>query len=56
MEEEFLELSKRRKEEITDPKTFKLYQSKIKGFNTNEQLQMALVKEPSIEYTHELKL
>ncbi len=34
IEKEFLELSKCRKEEITDPKIFKLYQSKIRGFNT----------------------
>ena len=55
IENEFLELSKYRKEEISNPKIFQLYQSKIRGFNTKEQLQLTLAEEPKAEYMQELR-
>lgn len=50
LEEEFLNLSQKRKEEIMDIKIFNTYKSKIQGFNKPEQLEMALVEEPIIPY------
>jgi len=55
IEKDFLELSKRRKEEISNPKVFVEYQSKIRGFTNTNQLQMTLAEEPKIEYGRELR-
>src|ERR1017187_10210161 len=48
MEEKFLELSKKRKEEIMHPKVFAEYKTKLQGFNNKDQLAMALVEEPAV--------
>lgn len=50
IEEEFLALSKRRKEEINNTKIFNEYKIKIQGFKDKTQLGLALVEEPVVEY------
>jgi site-specific DNA-methyltransferase (adenine-specific) len=54
IEEEFLELGKKRKEEILNPKVFATYTSKIRGFTKPEQLQITLAGEPAIPYGKEI--
>ena len=53
-EQEFLEISKNRKLEIENPKIAELYKQKIQGFNTKNELNSLLVKEPTEEYGSEL--
>jgi site-specific DNA-methyltransferase (adenine-specific) len=52
-EVEFLEISKRRKEELEDPKIFCLYRQKIQGFKSNKQLTEYLFSEPQDDYLHD---
>ena len=56
LETDFLEISKNRKLEIENPKTAKLYQSKIQGFASPKQLDLYLASEPEISYKQELIL
>ena len=42
----FLEISKKRKEEIENQITFKMYKQKIQGFRDKQQLEMLLLTEP----------
>jgi len=49
-EKEFLETSKKRKEEIENMKIFELYKSKIQGFKDRKQLELFLLQEPKPEY------
>ena len=56
LETDFLEISKNRKLEIENPKTAKLYQSKIQGFASPKQLDLYLASEPEIFYKQELIL
>ena len=56
LETDFLEISKNRKLEIENPKTAKLYQSKIQGFASPKQLDLYLASEPEIFYKPELIL
>src|SRR5690606_15179784 len=46
LEEPFLEISKKRKQEIEDSKTAAIYTRKIKGFIDNKQLSVFLDSEP----------
>lgn len=54
IEAEYLELSKKRKEEILNPETFELYKSKIQGFTEKNSLQSILVEEPKMPYGKEI--
>jgi len=56
IEEEYLELSKSRKQEIGKEQVFRKYKNKIQGFNRDRQLELHLINEPSVEYGVELKL
>jgi len=49
-EKDFLEISKKRKEEIENMRTFELYKSKIQGFKDRKQLELFLLQEPLPEY------
>lgn len=53
-EEEFLNISKRRRLEIDNPKTAAAYRQKIGGFNDKKQLELFLLEEPMGEYFPEL--
>jgi len=53
-EKDYLEISKRRKEEIENMKTFELYKSKIQGFKDRKQLELFLFQEPQPEYGADL--
>ncbi|KAB8151821.1 site-specific DNA-methyltransferase [Kordia sp. TARA_039_SRF] len=55
-EKEYLEISKRRKLEIEDPKIFKKYRQKLQGFNNQTELDLFLANEPKAEYTIDLIL
>jgi len=55
-EEEFLEISKKRKIEIENNKTAALYRQKINGFNDKKELELFLVSEPQSEYINKLML
>ncbi len=56
IERDYLELSKRRKDEITNTSKFDTYRGKIQGFSDAQQLQNILVEEPSVEYGPDLIL
>ena len=56
VEEEYLEISKNRKIEIENPHTANEYKRKIKGFNTDSQLNLFVANEPAQEYGEELIL
>lgn len=53
-EEEFLNISISRKHEIENQRTANLYKSKINGFENKNQLELYLLKEPSVNYCSEL--
>jgi len=53
-EEQFLEISKRRKLEIESPATAATYRQKIGGFNDKKELELFLLHEPKVEYNSEL--
>jgi site-specific DNA-methyltransferase (adenine-specific) len=53
-EETFLNISKKRKLEIENPKIAALYKEKISGFNDKNELSLFLVQEPSEEYSKNL--
>ena len=55
LEEKYLEISKNRKLEIENPQINSKYKSKIRGFRTNQQLDIFLAQEPSQEYLTEIK-
>lgn len=55
-EEEFLNISKKRKLEIENKKTAELYKQKINGFNDKKELELFLFEEPKVEYKTRLKL
>lgn len=55
-EKDFLEISKKRREEIDNQKIVGKYKSKIHGFNHSEELQQYLLEEPSVPYLTELHL
>lgn len=54
-EDEFLSISRNRKLEIENPKTFATYRQKIGGFNESKELDLFVVEEPNLEYGNELK-
>ena len=56
VEEEYLEISKNRKLEIENEIIFNKYRNKLQGFRQPKQLEMHLLKEPSVEYRTELDL
>jgi len=56
IEEEYLEISKCRKNEIENEAIFKKYRNKLQGFRKPKQLELHLLKEPSVEYETELDL
>lgn len=53
-ETDFLNLSKERKQEIENPRTFSAYRKKLVGFLDNKQLELFLVNEPDILYERDL--
>ncbi len=55
-EEAFLNMSKKRKLEIENPKIATMYRQKTGGFNYNNELELFLSKESNIEYSPELNL
>jgi len=55
-EVEFLEISKKRKQEIDNNKIASIRRQKIGGFNDNKELELFLFEEPCIEYGTELVL
>ena len=56
IEEEYLEISKKRKLEIENKEIFNRYRNKLHGFNKPRQLELHLLKEPNVEYKTELDL
>ncbi len=52
-EEEFLEISKRRKNEIENPKNADTFKEKINGFNDIMGLKSIIAKEPDVKYGNE---
>lgn len=54
LEVPFLEISKNRKLEIENTKTFSLYKSKLQGFNSSSQLNHYLAQEPIVPYSNNL--
>jgi site-specific DNA-methyltransferase (adenine-specific) len=56
VEDEYLEISKNRKIEIENPNTANAYKRKIKGFNTDSQLNLFVANEPAQNYSNELTL
>lgn len=55
-EKEFLDISKNRKIEIENNKIAAKYRQKIKGFNTNNELELFLFEEPKEDYGNEINL
>jgi site-specific DNA-methyltransferase (adenine-specific) len=55
-EEDYLKLSKKRKEEILRKGVLEKYKSKLQGFKENQQLELALAEEPKSNYTTRLNL
>lgn len=55
-EEEFLQISKKRRLEIEDPKVASSYREKLNGFNDKKELELFLANEPKEEYRSELRL
>jgi len=56
IEKEYLKISECRKHEIANEHIMRKFKNKIKGFKTDKQLELYLVKEPSEKYSAELKL
>ncbi len=56
IEEEYLEISLRRKLEIENERIFHKYRTKLHGFKETKQLELNLLSEPKIEYERELDL
>ncbi|GAB4323777.1 MAG: hypothetical protein Kow00127_16500 [Bacteroidales bacterium] len=56
IEEEYLEISKKRKLEIENEQIFNKYRNKLQGFREPEQLELHLLREPKVEYETELDL
>lgn len=54
-EEAFLNISKNRKLEIENPQIVAEYRKKLRGFETNTQLELFLAEEPELEYQRTLK-
>lgn len=54
IESDFLEISKKRKEDIMNPKVFAEHKSKIQGFRDKEQLGLILAEEPIVPYGKEI--
>ncbi len=52
-EDEFLEISKRRKNEIENPKNADTFKEKINGFNDIMELKSIIAKEPNVKYGNE---
>lgn len=50
IEQEYLEISKNRREEIEDSKIRKQFLQKINGFNNEKQLSLFLANEPEVAY------
>jgi site-specific DNA-methyltransferase (adenine-specific) len=50
IEEDYLAISKKRKEEINKPAIFNAYKTKIQGFKDKTQLGLSLAQEPVFEY------
>lgn len=55
-EEEYLIISKNRKIEIENQKIAEYFRQKIGGFNDKKEFQLVLLKEPTVEYSTEIKL
>ncbi len=55
-EEEFLIISKNRKQEIENLMLAANYKQKIRGFTNKKELELFLVEEPKVDYTKELLL
>ena len=53
-EEDFLIISKNRKQEIENPNIARVYRQKISGFNSKKELELFLFEEPKVEYGSEL--
>ncbi|MEG1762930.1 MAG: site-specific DNA-methyltransferase, partial [Bacteroidales bacterium] len=53
-ETQFLEMSKKRKQEIENWRIFEEYKGKIQGFKDPKQLSQYLLCEPTVEYGREL--
>ncbi len=53
-EEDFLTISRNRKLEIEDTHILDTYKKKLGGFDTKNQLELFLAKEPEIEYERSL--
>jgi site-specific DNA-methyltransferase (adenine-specific) len=53
-EEAFLKISKNRKLEIENKSIASTYRQKIRGFNSNKELELFLMKEPEEDYSPEL--
>ncbi len=56
IENEYLEISKRRKLEIENELIFTKHRNKIQGFQKHRQLELCVLKEPKVEYKVELDL
>jgi site-specific DNA-methyltransferase (adenine-specific) len=56
IEQEYLEISKKRKLEIENYNVSSLYKSKIQGFQKDKQLELFIASEPKVEYGNELKI
>jgi len=55
-EEDFLTISKKRKQEIENRKTIATYRQKIGGFTDKNELELFLAEEPQTLYKSELNL
>jgi site-specific DNA-methyltransferase (adenine-specific) len=55
-EEDYLKISKKRKEELSNLRLLSEYKEKIHGFNTKNQLQLILAQEPEIDYSQNINL
>ncbi|MDK2841709.1 MAG: hypothetical protein PWQ17_1214 [Anaerophaga sp.] len=55
-EQEYLNISKKRKLEIENPQVFATYRSKLAGFEHKSQLELFLAREPDINYIRMLNL
>ena len=56
IEEKFLQISQKRKEEIENPIIFQQFQEKIHGFKDKKELSLYLFQEPETEYSIKLNL
>lgn len=55
-EEQYLEISKKRKLEIENPQIAATYKQKLQGFNSQTELELFLAEEPKTEYGNQLNL